>query len=488
MAIRRAVNSAIKAGTTSLQFKEGTRPDQFSVARSRRSRRPIVIPNPIAQLLLANLIANNWRRIERHISKSKISLSKPLLSSEHGRAITITPHQELYEERLRHASTSRYALLSDISQFFPTLYTHSIAWAIHGKKKAKEKRNSQRPLGNRLDVAVRRCQHQQTIGIPIGPDTSHVLAELVGSSIDVLLNEQFEGGVRGYRHVDDFALFFDSLGTAERALTALESSVRAFELKLNPLKTKIVPIEEILEDSWSHELQNFTFSPVTLVQRRQLHYFFEVAHRIYTSQRDEAVIRFALGRLSAIVIKKQNWNVLQTHLLRCVLGFPSTLQEVGLLFFTYEKLGYAPDLARLDVALNLIVTEHLPLQHHSEVAWALWLALHFNIKISCPLGRTDVRNSTSTTLLLLLALRDKKLLTAKLDKRWLRPFARSDLLYDEGWLFTYEAARRNWLPKIQGKDVVKSDTFFAILSKNDVTFFDTTQLPTPVFEPKANFS
>ncbi len=65
---------------------------------------------------------------------------------------------------------------TDLSRFYQTIYTHSLPWAIHGKAQAKE--NKENGLyGNKLDSCVRNTQDQQTIGLPVGPDTSFILSE-----------------------------------------------------------------------------------------------------------------------------------------------------------------------------------------------------------------------------------------------------------------------------------------------------------------------
>ena len=334
--IRKAFNKA-KNSKTLGEYSSGTRPQHFSVARSRHSRRPISIPNPFAQLEIADAIAADWRAIERHCKPSSLSLSTPSFSNADGRAIHITPHTALYEKRLQFSAEARYVLTSDISQFFPSLYTHSIPWALHGKAKAKSQRFNAKLLGNRIDKALQAAQHGQTIGIPIGPDSSHIVAEIVACAIDSQLEKHLHKKILGYRHVDDFVLFFKSLGEAEEALTALEASVRYFELKLNPLKTRILGTEQFFDDSWSHELHNFSFSPTAAVQRRQIHQFLERAYQIFSESKDEAVIRFALKRLSTVIVKKPNWDTLEAHLLRCAVAFPSTLQDVALLLFTYNS-------------------------------------------------------------------------------------------------------------------------------------------------------
>src|SRR5690606_26294321 len=79
------------------------------------------------------------------------------------------------------------ALYADFSRYFPTIYTHALEWAVHGKaaSKAALRSKPKRILwGSELDTYVRCMQDGQTQGLPIGPDTSYILAELLGSAID----------------------------------------------------------------------------------------------------------------------------------------------------------------------------------------------------------------------------------------------------------------------------------------------------------------
>ena len=49
-----------------------------------------------------------------------------------------------------------------------------------------------------------------------------------------------------------------------------------------------------------------------------------------------------------------------------------------------------------------------------------------------------------------------------------------DALSSEHWLLSYEALRKGWLPSLSGVDYTSSDSFFAILRKHDVEFYDQT--------------
>src|SRR3990167_6491089 len=101
--------------------------ERFSVARSSYSRRITSIVNPVSFYALARDICEYWPQIQEHYSKSTISRSIPGTGGGL-RAIELTKFSDLYEERVRQSAGARYALITDISSYFPTVYTHTIPW------------------------------------------------------------------------------------------------------------------------------------------------------------------------------------------------------------------------------------------------------------------------------------------------------------------------------------------------------------------------
>src|SRR3546814_5011434 len=80
-------------------------------------------------------------------------------------------------------------------RFYPSIYTHSIAWAILGKAHVKASHHTTAFKGhfaNHLDKAVGAGQEGQTIGIPIGPDTSRIIAELVAVVVEEIAKARSE--------------------------------------------------------------------------------------------------------------------------------------------------------------------------------------------------------------------------------------------------------------------------------------------------------
>ncbi|TKJ07541.1 RNA-directed DNA polymerase, partial [Bacillus cereus] len=146
-----------------------------TIPKVLHQRRTLGIPNPFHQIKLMQTIVDNWQDIKSITSKSKYSLTKPQVKKDLPRAIN---REHIFSEissKLPILSAGyRYVLRTDISRFFPTIYTHSIPWACHGKTFAKKNRKNNH-FGNALDTNIRNTQDQQTFGIPIGPDSSYII-------------------------------------------------------------------------------------------------------------------------------------------------------------------------------------------------------------------------------------------------------------------------------------------------------------------------
>ncbi len=176
-----------------------------SIPKIQHHRRTLSIPNPFHQIKVFETIIDNWTTIKNEIKKSRYSLTKPMVNKHLQRAIN---RQHSFSEIPQIvpilSSNSRFVLKTDISRYYPTIYTHSIPWACHGKTFAKRNRGPAH-FGNVLDTNVRNTQDQQTIGIPIGPDSSYVISELIGSVMDQEIYQEL--GVTGLRYIDDYYFF-----------------------------------------------------------------------------------------------------------------------------------------------------------------------------------------------------------------------------------------------------------------------------------------
>lgn len=136
------------------------------------------------------------------------------------------------EERLLFGGNTILSL--DLSNFYHTLYTHSIPWVIQGKNESKRNRNG--GFANDLDSIIQHSQYGETHGIPTGNLITRIIAELYMCCIDKIMLQR---GYRYYRYVDDIKFAYQTETEKEMFLTDFSKICRTFNLVINDKKTEI---------------------------------------------------------------------------------------------------------------------------------------------------------------------------------------------------------------------------------------------------------
>lgn len=460
-----------------------TRAEKFSVARSSYYRRVTSIVNPISFFLLSKEIDKFWPRIQKHYKKSKISLSHPQIEPNL-RAIKISKFSELYEAKVTRSTGYRYVLITDISGFFPSIYTHTIPWALHSKAVAKKnKAKNDTYFGNILDSRSMGVQDWQTVGLPIGPDTSHIIAEIIGVAIDLQIKEALGEWPSGFRYVDDFYLFFDTREEAEIALAELTKAISNFELQINPSKTRIMEVKGLVEESWKYSLKKLSISSERRAQRDDIHNYFEALFSLESRFSDESLIKYGLKQISSHIIKLSNWDVFEAYLLKCGFSFPNTLQVIANILSTYHYHGYKLNVKAIERFCNNLIKVHAISDHHSEVSWLLWICKELGLNLKRDVVREIEGMSSSVCALISLDLFHSGVIKTNLRVDYLKQFSNKDALFSSDWMLSYEAGRRGWL-KNANHDYIADDEFFGELLKENVSFYDESKKCHPIFEFK----
>jgi len=473
---------------------------KYNQARVGATRRQFSIPNPVHFYRLAKCFHAHWSDIEPLATASPLSLTKPLLS--HGKRCfqhsVNFRDRPIYRAKVR--STARYILRADIARFFPSIYTHSIPWAFHGKAVAKKNRGNNF-WANQIDMCFRNLQDGQTIGIPIGQDISRVIAEVILWRVEELLS--ISRKANGIRSIDDYEVGFMSESEAETFLNKLERALSEYELALNPLKTFILPLPQLLIDKWDSELRGFNFISALkeslhpledeeedeedgsdgLVPNRhdrfrysprrdQLINFFNKAIDLQQTFKEDAVLRFSLVRLGRLKITGASWDVYQDYLYQCALNQPETIRMVvSNLLKSHFKDSQKIDRRKLKTTIDTIVASAAPIGHASDVAWALWTALLFQIRISQKASKELAHCLDSIVGCLTCELGARKLLPKRFDYSFLKQVVTdNNSLYENQWLLSYEAYRNGWLGQ-KANDLL-ADPCFGYMLKAGVKFFE----------------
>jgi hypothetical protein len=99
---------------------------KYRLALPGLDRRELRIPHPASFAKLCQLTAKNFGRLLK-ASSSPFSRSRPVYATGRQRALHPTVHPaNLARERAAIRAGASYLLKTDISQFYPSLYTHAI--------------------------------------------------------------------------------------------------------------------------------------------------------------------------------------------------------------------------------------------------------------------------------------------------------------------------------------------------------------------------
>lgn len=276
-----------------------------------------------------------------------------------------------------------------------------------------------------------------------------LIAEIVLTAVDRALESKL-GRVVGCRYIDDYELSFAGLAEAEAALHELQSILVEYELALNPAKIRTLELPQPLDQLWSSEFRSYNFRGAGRSQRSDLINFFGRAFELRQKYRDDAVLSFAIARMRSVPITRANWGLFQALLLQCASAEPGSLVFVLEQLIKYHQAGFRISLQTLEEVLNTHVERHSPLGHGSEVAWALWGLMAFQLPLHAATAGAVSKMEDSVVALLALDADRRGLVKGMLDTQsWLSQMS-ADNLYGEHWLLSYEANVKGWLPSAGG--------------------------------------
>lgn len=448
-----------------------------SVPRSGSLRRQLGIPNPVAYANLCREIDDHWAEIENHLSRADLTKSSPTFFTHGARAVLpAVPNQaDLIPFRAAARAAGRFVLTTDISRFYSSIYTHSVPWAIHTRAAAKKAKQDYTLLGNRLDRWLRNMQDGQTMGVPIGPDASLVVAEVVLAAIDADLQQLVR--TVGLRYIDDYELVFKSTAEAEEALARLEHRLTLFGLEPNPKKTRIESLPIIHEFRWSSALRSLPLRAAQQTQARDLLRIFDVAFEFAKENPDEHVLRYTVARFRGTKWKDENWKLFQHLLLQAVLAEPATLPAA--LGYLVAGRDDGRDLQEdlIHDVLNSLIERHAPLGQGNEAAWSVWGLMTLGLPFESATVSALETTTDCATILLCLHAREVGMLSSAFDVSLWEQMMTTEDLSGSNWLVAYEASIKGWLPSLTSNDHIVADRRFAWLRDNlAVSVYDETKI------------
>lgn len=438
----------------------------YTLALPSTEHRLLRIPHPSGFAHLSREVARSFRRLLKKAGTSRLSRSRPVYSEADQRAIrTLIDPSNLARERALNRAAASVLLRTDVSQFYPSLYTHAIGWSIDPKLRRRENWQNRRFLGKRIDQAMMDIQGKVSQGVPIGNDISFLLAEIVLGQVDKDLQGYSSHAIRWY---DDYEIACDTRKDAEAALAQLRSSLAKFNLRLNPRKTSIVDLPIPSSDSWQRTV--IESSRGMERSNREMIRFFDAVFDLRLRHPDVAVLLYAIGLLFRISVPSDEvLRVAESCITQSVLCEPGCAQKAFALL-TFWGLNGAPiSHGTVSSAIERLIRRHEACGTTSDLSWALAYAI--GQKTSLSRVAATVLSEVHEDCVTIQSLHAHEL--GLLPKGFSTRAAIAELRQasPEGchWLALYEAVRQNFLPSL-AQEVQKEPLFAHMLAKG-VSFY-----------------
>lgn len=256
-----------------------TVPFQFVINTRNGRGRLLSVPHPAIQLRIARFYDKYRALILHHSRRSNFSLRAPsrvaryttvrdsLFAADRDRSTRETVEvrdresralhsyfvyrevaslHRFYESRSYREAEKHYSMLTrlDLSRCFDSIYTHSIAWALHEREVVKRSVASHKmTFAGEFDALMQLMNDNETNGILIGPEVSRIFAEMILQGADrslerVLRSREVVHG-RDYqvlRYVDDYFIFHNDPAVERVIVSELENELRPYKMNLNSAK------------------------------------------------------------------------------------------------------------------------------------------------------------------------------------------------------------------------------------------------------------
>lgn len=467
------------------------RPILCSIPKNGIGRRFVHVLHPLPYFFLAKYLTENYADVKRVCALSKISYSTPVQTQSLKQRYLVAKSKSVasFQAGLQKKSMDKYVELKvDVSNFYPSIYTHIIPWVFVGKDVAqniwRERKygnltsyspstNSDYDKGNQIDDLFEKCQERQTHGIPVGPDASYLIAEAILSYLDNIMTTKYPGIV-GCRYYDDYYLYFDTTEEAEKALKVLIDEFKQMGLEINLAKVEINQLPISVVEKHVVKLSPYDFKSRRTDQMLQI--YFELIWSLVRERpsKVQTILKYGLTTLERNLpaLNAKDENLLYILLFKTAIMSPSAIPNILNLI---RRVSGSVDLALVKRMTDAILRKHTELGHHIELLWALWMCMLYDLDIDTNeiVAIFQLKHPLCTLMMLDYLHNVKPILLEDADVvkeiNDLTNALTSASLYNEWWIVLYEGALKGWLPL---QSIVQGNDFFKYLMNKNVSFYD----------------
>lgn len=222
------------------------------------SWRPLQIIHPVLYVDFVNMLTedNAWLELLTKFEEYRnsyvecISIPRESQDKDSDKAWQVSTWWEAIEqETIKQSLRFNYLAMTDITDCYGSIYTHSFEWALdedgrEGAKRRRKNREDSNGIGSRIDSKLQNLNSAQTNGIPQGSTLMDFLAEIILGYADLLLTEKIKAtrisqkDFRILRYRDDYRILANSPVVGNAILKQIDVVLSELGLKMSPSKTK----------------------------------------------------------------------------------------------------------------------------------------------------------------------------------------------------------------------------------------------------------
>lgn len=422
----------------------------FDSQRNTMVPRRFGIPVPHAYYHLCKALSGSWEKIRHHmvhaVSGQDYIVSRIHLRKRKGdKALFSMNYQNWKVDGNPEPDLllgNKYIVKSDISTCFPSIYTHSIPWALVGKEKSKQDRKNNQWF-NQIDKQCQSCTNGETHGLLIGPHASNLISEIILTQVDRKL---YSNGWRYTRAIDDFTCYVPSIEKGEKFIRELRRELAYYDLALNEKKTAIRELPFAINHEWVQQLRNVQ----EIYCRKEIIRYPDVAGYLASAisvmeenNHDGAPINYVMKVLSGKKMTEPARDYLVKVLLHMAYLYPYLVHYLE----EYIFLPYKVSTRQIQDFSNLLYDEGARRDQYEMMYFALYFAWIYGFEIyNVSAEKIISSNSCICKVLALLyfqSIHQDKVLD--MLRKHAKSFLNDDGDFDRNWLFAYEALNQDQL-------------------------------------------
>lgn len=420
---------------------------RYSSMRNINVPRLMAIPEPFAYANQCYILSENWSLIQEHFRKKTVD-DKYKVSRIHIRKLyNKLPLFEMNYKNFHKDGEpeqdiivkSRYIVEADISNCFPSIYSHSICWSLVGKTLSKAKKAGKTEWFNKIDHHTTNLRYGETNGLLIGPHSSNLIAEIILVAVD---NELSKKGFKYVRNIDDYQCYAENHEQAERFLVNLSDELAKYELSLNHKKSKISSLPKANVRNWVTKLNHFYFTNTYDIEGKiglrvkELKGFFDFTLELMLENNyDAAILNYAIKTLSNKYLgaNAKRYYFKQLHYLVLLYPYLANIFEEKV-FEPHSTPKWvikeiAEDLFDLGISKRL----------YDACSYSVFWAMKYGFELNIDNLKDTAINSTDCIFMLISYQYDKR----SKKKGYLKDYkdcakALKSVDFDRYWLFIYE--------------------------------------------------